>query len=61
MKNLFEKAEVESAIERINKLSPESKALWGKMDAAQMFAHCNVTYEYVFEDKYTKPKGIKKF
>lgn len=61
MKNLFEKNHVDEVIDRINQLTPESKPLWGSMNAAQMLAHTCVTYEYVYENKYDKPKGIKKF
>jgi hypothetical protein len=61
MKNLFEKNHVDEVIGRINQLSPDTKPLWGTMNAAQMLAHTSVTYEYVYENKYDKPKGIKKF
>jgi len=35
--------------------------VWGKMNVAQMLAHCNVTYEMVYESKHIKPKGFKKW
>ncbi len=60
-KNLFDEKESQEAIERINKLTPETQHLWGKMDVAQMLAHCNVAYELVYTDKHPKPKGFKKF
>lgn len=47
-------------VERIGKLQPNSKAVWGKMNIAQMLAHCNVSYELVYENKIPKPSGIKK-
>ena len=59
--NLFEKENVDQVLTRINKLTPETKPLWGTMNASQMLAHCSVTYEYVYETTYPKPKGIKKF
>ena len=31
------------------------------MNVAQMSAHCNVTYEMVYENKHPKPKGFMKF
>ena len=31
------------------------------MNVAQMLAHCNVTYEMVYEDKHPKPGAIMKF
>jgi len=33
---------------------------WGKMSVGQMLAHCNVSYEMVYEDKHPKPKGFVK-
>lgn len=60
-KNLFNETESRETIERINKLTPETQHLWGKMDVAQMMAHCNVAYELVYTDKHPKPKGFQKF
>lgn len=40
MKSLFKQSDVEELITRINKVTPESKPLWGKMNAAQLMAHC---------------------
>lgn len=59
--NIFDQKECEETIERINKLTPETQHLWGKMDVAQMLAHCNVAYELVYTDKHPKPKGLQKF
>lgn len=42
VKNLFETATKQEIIERINRLSPQTPALWGKMNAAQMLAHCQM-------------------
>ena len=61
MKNIFEAKETETVIDRINKLTPTTRPLWGKMSADQMLAHCNVTYEMAFEDKHKKPNGFTKF
>ena len=36
MYNLFEPTTAAEVISRIEKLQPTSKALWGKMDVAQM-------------------------
>ena len=60
MKNVFQATTTEELKNRISKLTPETKPLWGKMNAAQMLAHCNITYELVYEDKHPKPSGIKK-
>jgi hypothetical protein len=42
VKNLFDTAVKQDIIARINKLTPESKPLWGKMNVAQMLAHLQV-------------------
>ena len=39
IKNLFDPAVKQDIIVRINKLTPDSKALWGKMSVGQMLAH----------------------
>jgi hypothetical protein len=61
MKNVFNQTDANEIFDRINKLTPDTKALWGKMNVAQMLAHCNVTYEMVYENKHPKPKGFMKF
>ncbi len=54
-------SEVSNAIiKRINKLTNETPALWGKMNVAQMLAHCNVTYEMIYENKHKAPGGMLK-
>lgn len=45
MKNLFNQADVTEMISRMEKLTPETHRLWGKMNVAQMLAHCNVGME----------------
>ena len=42
VKNLFESAVKQNIVDRINKLTPGSKAQWGKMNVAQMLAHCQM-------------------
>jgi hypothetical protein len=61
MKHIFDKQVTEEIISRIEKLTPETRPLWGTMNAAQMLAHCNVTYELVYEHKHPKPGPFKKF
>jgi hypothetical protein len=60
LKNLFDVEECQETITRINRLTPETKHVWGKMNVAQMLAHCNVAYELVYTDKYPKPTGLRK-
>ena len=59
--NVFKVNSVQNLLDRINKLTPETKALWGTMDAAKMLAHCNVTYEMAYENKHPKPNAIMRF
>jgi len=61
-KNVFNPTDAAELIDRINKLTTDYIPQWGKMNVAQMLAHCNVTYELVYkEGKYRKPKGVMKF
>src|SRR4051812_5222366 len=61
MKNIFEASVSNEIIDRINRLTPTTKAQWGKMNVSQMLAHCNVTYELVYDSKHAKPGGLMKF
>ena len=42
VKNLFDTTGKQEIIDRINKLTPQSQRQWGKMDAGQMLAHCQM-------------------
>ncbi|WP_179337869.1 DUF1569 domain-containing protein [Winogradskyella ludwigii] len=61
MKNIFDKQVTEEVINRINQLQTTTKPQWGKMSVDQMLAHCNVTYEFLYENVHPKPKGFKKW
>jgi hypothetical protein len=61
MKNVFDVNDVNEIIERINQLEDITKGLWGKMTVAQMLAHNNVTYEFVYDDIHPAPNAFKKF
>ena len=61
MKNVFDPAVTAELIHRIEKLSPESPGLWGKMSVDQMLAHCCVAYEMAFTDKHPKANPILRF
>jgi len=45
MKNLFQADAVEGIMARIDQLNPSSRPHWGKMDVAQMLAHCSTTMD----------------
>ncbi|MDZ7604071.1 MAG: hypothetical protein U5K79_00460 [Cyclobacteriaceae bacterium] len=61
MINIFDQKETDAVIARINKLTPETKPLWGKMSVDQMLAHCNVTYELTYENIHPKPNALMRF
>ena len=60
MKNSFNQNDTAEFISRIDKLTSSTKPIWGKMDVANMLAHCNVTYEMEYDNIHPKPKGLKK-
>lgn len=45
MKNLFQQEAVNEIIARIDTLQPATQRQWGKMDVAQMLAHCSAALE----------------
>ena len=51
MKNLYEPATVEEVKQRIAQLRPDSERQWGKMNVAQMVAHCSGGLEWAVGDK----------
>ncbi len=51
MKNLFDKETYGEIINRMNALTPASQHQWGKMDAAQMLAHCKEAFKVPLSDK----------
>ncbi|SHN09266.1 Protein of unknown function [Cyclobacterium lianum] len=55
---IFDKEVTAELIRRINSLSPGTQPQWGKMNVAQMLAHCNVTYEMAYENKHPKPNFL---
>ena len=61
LKNIFSKDVGNHIVDRINKLTSASSAKWGKMSVAQMLAHCNVTYEMIYDDIHPKPNAFLKF
>src|SRR5216683_2646067 len=50
MKNLFEAATAEEVKARIGQLRPDTKPLWGTMNAAQAQAHCSAAMEWAIGD-----------
>lgn len=58
--NIFNHEIADDMIKRINHLSEDTAPQWGKMNAPQMLAHCNVSYEMTYENKHPKPNGFMK-
>jgi hypothetical protein len=56
MKNLFEAATVEEVKGRLAQLKPDSERVWGKMNPAQVLAHCSAAMEMAMGAK--KPPRI---
>ena len=54
MHSIFDKAENEAIISRINNLTPASKAVWGKMNATQMCKHTNEAIIVAFGENTVK-------
>lgn len=54
MHTLFSIEQTEAIIGRIEQLTPESQAQWGKMNVNQMLAHCSCTMEVVRDQKHLK-------
>jgi|WetSurMetagenome_2_1015567.scaffolds.fasta_scaffold413001_2 hypothetical protein len=48
MKSILNESEKLGIIERINKLSPETKPQWGTMSVSQMLAHCTISLKLAF-------------
>ncbi len=60
--NIFERSGFDRLIDRVNSLSPESKSKWGKMDVAQVLAHCNLVFEMFYhKERFKKPNPVVKF
>ena len=51
MKTLLEASALEEIKKRLNQLTPETRAQWGKMDVAQMMAHLSNVLEVALGDQ----------
>lgn len=49
MKSVFETSVREELIKRINSLSPQNNAQWGKMNVYQMVRHCTLSEDMMLE------------
>lgn len=51
MKNLFDKDTYDEITGRLNSLTPSAQRQWGKMNAAQMLAHCKAAFRVPLSDR----------
>ena len=65
MQNIYDRSVCDAHIARINKLTKETRPLWGKMNAAQMLAHVSKPYEMVcdpnYADTHKRPNAFARF
>jgi hypothetical protein len=59
--DVFVQETIDQILTRLEKLSFESQPLWGKMNAPQMLAHLNVTYDLAFDRVKVKHNFLMKF
>jgi hypothetical protein len=60
MNSIFNKSDNDLIIARINNLTPESQALWGKMSVDQMLKHTEAAVAVAFAEKELKVNFIMK-
>ena len=60
VKNLFDTTVKQEIIDRLNKLTPQSQRQWGKMDVAQMLAHCQMPLGVATGKHKLKGSGLLK-
>jgi hypothetical protein len=60
MTTLFQNGVLENIIVRMNQLTPQSPSQWGKMNVAQMMAHCTTTFEMATGRKHSPQLFIGK-
>jgi hypothetical protein len=58
MKTLFEETTVQELRERFEKLNSNITSEWGKMNAAQMLAHCTATLQMPVGDIVVKKSSL---
>jgi hypothetical protein len=60
MKTLFDRPTLTAVLARIDRLRPDAPRAWGKMQPAQMCAHCAVALELAVGDRPSRQKLIGK-
>jgi hypothetical protein len=58
MKNLYDPADAGEIRQRLAALRPDSERQWGKMNSAQMLAHCAISMEWATGDRIPGPAPL---
>ena len=61
MESLFKQEGALSFVNRINNLTPQSKAVWGTMNVGQMLHHCQVPLQLATDQLTVKVNPVIKF
>lgn len=56
MKNIFNSMHTEEVLKRIDQLTPNAQPQWGKMNVAQMLAHCSAFQDIAMGNSFP-PRG----
>lgn len=63
--NIFDRTVGDELIARIDRISPDTRPQWGKMNAAQMMAHCSKIYDTLYDAEYQRknppPNSLVRF
>ncbi len=55
MKSIFEESSYNELVNRINQVTPDAQAKWGKMNVGQMMHHCQKAFEIPLGKATIKP------
>jgi hypothetical protein len=56
--DVFNPTDVETQLRRLDALTPDTPPQWGRMNAAAMLAHLNVSYEMVYDGTHPQPNAL---
>jgi hypothetical protein len=59
--NIYEQGTINTILDRLEKLTPQTAPQWGKMNAPQMLAHLNVAYDIDNGKMEAKTPALVKF
>lgn len=59
-KNLLDQRSAQAICDRLNKLTPEHKNCWGRMNPTEMLLHCNLCNTQLLEENYAVKKPTTK-